>query len=41
MAAKVTDMKPVLFLHLFKNDVNSLNCEDCTFLTYKNWGVDS
>lgn len=41
MAAKIAYSHPVLLLHLFKNDVYSLNGEDCTFLTYKNWGVDS
>jgi len=35
MAAKIAYSHPVLLLHLFKNDVYSLNCEDCTFLTAK------
>ena len=41
MAAKVADVKPVLLLHLFKNDVDSLNGENSPFLTYENWSVDS
>ena len=41
MAAKIAYSHPVLLLHLFKNDVYSLNCEDSPFLTYQDWGVDS
>ena len=41
MATKVLDLQPVLLLHLFKNDVNSLNGEDSAFLTYKDWRIDS
>ena len=40
MAAKITDMQPVLPFHLFKDDVDSLNGEDSPFLTYQDWGVD-
>ena len=41
MAAKVTDMQPVLPFHLFKDNVDSLNGENRPFLTYENGGVDS
>ena len=41
MAAKVLNLYPVLLLHLFKNDIDSLYCEDSAFLTYKDWRIDS
>ena len=41
MAAKIAYLHPVLLLHLFKNDIDSLNGEDCTFLTYENGRIDS
>ena len=41
MAAKVLNLQPVLLLHLFKNDIDSLDCEDSAFLTYKDWCIDS
>ena len=41
MAAKITDMQPVLPFHLLKDNVDSLNCENRPFLTYENGGVDS
>lgn len=41
MAAKVTDMQPVLLLYLFKNNIDSLDGENRPFLTYENGGVDS
>ena len=41
MAAKIAYLHPVLLLHLFKNDIDSLNRENSPFLTYQDWGVDS
>ena len=41
VAAKIAYLHPVLLLHLFKDDVDSLNGEDSPFLTYQDWGVDS